>query len=83
MTPRGILGLCRAHMTHLRTHPPIYTLPFTLLLCHKPLGELQRLTKSQEVHISSDDGFQNFITSTLLKIGSSVSQSSRNVSFLP
>ena len=52
-----------------------------MLQCYKPLGILQRVTKSQKVHISSDDGFPNFITSTLLKIGSTVSHSSRNTSF--
>ena len=54
MTPRGILGLCCAHMAQLMTHPAIYTLPFTLLLCYI----LQRVTKSQKVHISSHDELQ-------------------------
>ena len=42
----------------LMTHPAIYTLPFTLQLCYKPLGILQRVTKSQKVHISSHDKLQ-------------------------
>ena len=40
------------------THPAVYTLPFTLHLCYKPLGILQRVTKSQKVHISSHDVLQ-------------------------
>ena len=58
MTPGGILGLCCAHIAQLMTHPAIYTLPFTLQLCYKPLGILQRVTKSQKVHISSHDELQ-------------------------
>ena len=68
MTPRGTPELCYAHIVQLMTHSAMY----------KPLGILQRVTKSQKVHISSDDGFSNFITSTLLKIGLRVSHSSRN-----
>ena len=59
MTPRGTLGLCCVHIAQLMTHPAIYTLPFTLQLCYKPLGILQRVTKSQKVHISIYDGLQN------------------------
>ena len=81
MTPRGTLGLCCAHIAQLMTHPAIYTLPFTLQLCYKPLGILQRVTKSHKVHISSDDRFPHFITSALLKIGSRVSHSDKNTSF--
>ena len=55
MTPRGILGLCCVHIAKLVTHAAVYTLPFTLQLCYKPLGILQRVTKSQKVHISSHD----------------------------
>ena len=40
------------------THPAVYTLPFTLQLCYKSLGILQRVTKSQKVHISSHDVLQ-------------------------
>ena len=58
MTPRRTLGLCCVHTAQLMTHPAIYTLPFTLQLCYKPLGILQRVTKSQKVHISSHDGLQ-------------------------
>ena len=74
MTPRGTLGLCCVHIAQLMTHSAVYTLPFTLQLCCKPPGILQRVTKSQKVHISSHDGLQNFITSTLLTIGSRVCQ---------
>ena len=55
MTPRGTLGLCCVHIAQLVTHPAVYTLPFTLQLCYKPLGILQRATKSQKVHILSHD----------------------------
>ena len=58
MTPRGTLGLCCVHIAQLMTHLAIYTLPFTLQLCYKPLGILQRVTKSQKVHISSHDVLQ-------------------------
>ena len=47
------------HIAQLMTHPAIYTLPFTLQLCYKPLEILQRVTKSQKVHISIHDGLQN------------------------
>ena len=55
MTPRGTLGLCCVHIAQLMTHPAVYTLPLTLKLGYKPLGILQRVTKSQKVHISSHD----------------------------
>ena len=58
MTPRGTLGLYCVHIAQLMTHPVVYTLPFTLQLCYKALGILQRATKSQKVHISSHDGLQ-------------------------
>ena len=58
MTPRGTLGLCCVHIAQLVTHPAVYTLPFTLQLCYKPLGILQRVTKSQKIHISSHDELQ-------------------------
>ena len=58
MIPRGTLGLCCVHIAHLMTHPAVYTLPFTLQLCYKPLGILQRITKNQKVHISSHDVLQ-------------------------
>ena len=59
VTPRETLGLCCVHIAQLMTHPAIYTLPFTLQLCYKPLGILQRVTKSQKVHISDHDGLEN------------------------
>ena len=55
MTPRGTLGLFCVHIAQLVTHLAVYTLLFTLKLCYKPLGILQRVTKSQKVHISSHD----------------------------
>ena len=58
MTPRRTLGLCSVHIIQLVTHPVVYTLPFTLQLCYKSLGILQRVTKSQNVHISSHDGLK-------------------------
>ena len=48
MTPRGTRGLCCVHIAQLMTHPAVY----------KPLGILQRVTKSQKVHMSSHDGLQ-------------------------
>ena len=58
MTPSWTFGLCCVYITQLMTHPAVYTLPFTLQLCYKPLGTLQRVTKSQKVHISSHDVLQ-------------------------
>ena len=58
MTPRGTLGLCCVHIAQLMTHVAIYTLPFTLQLCYKFPGILQRVTKSQKVHISNHDVLQ-------------------------
>ena len=55
MTPRGTLGLCCLHIAQLMTYPAVYTLPFTLQLCSKPLDILQRVTKSQKIHISNRD----------------------------
>ena len=46
MTPGGTLGLSCVHYALLLTHPAIYTLPFSLQLCYKPLGILKRVTKS-------------------------------------
>ena len=59
MTPRETLGLCCVHIAPLMTHPTIYTLQFSLQLCYKRLGILQRVTKSLNVHISFHDGLQN------------------------
>ena len=63
MTPRGTLGLFCVYIDQLMAHTAIYTLPFTLQLCYKPLGILQRVDKSQRVHISTHDSLiprQNF-----------------------
>ena len=61
MTPRGTLGLCCVHIAQLMTHPAVYTLPFTLQLRYKPLSILQRVTKSQKVHISGHDVLQKLL----------------------
>ena len=58
MTSRGTLGLCCVNIAQIMTHPAIYTLLFTLKLYYKLLGILQRVTKSQKVHISSHDGLK-------------------------
>ena len=55
MALRETLGLCCVHIAQLMTHPAVYTLPFTWQLCYKPLRILQRVTKSQKVHVSSHD----------------------------
>ena len=59
MTPRGALGLFCVHIAQLITHLGVCRLSFTLQLWYEPLGILQRLTKSQNVHISSQDGLQH------------------------
>ena len=74
MTPRGTIGLCCVHIAQLMTHPGVYTLPFTLQLCYKRLGILQRVTKSQKVHISSHDGLKKLQNINLLDIGPKASQ---------
>ena len=79
MTQRGTLGLCCVHIAQLVTNPAVNTLPFTLQLFYKSLGTLQRVPKSQNVHISSHDGFQKFRTLTLLNIGPRVSHSEDRV----
>ena len=75
MTPRGTVGLYCVHIDQLITYPAVYTLLFTLQLCYKPLGILQRVTKSRKARISSHDGLQNFLLSTFLSIGPRVSKS--------
>ena len=89
MTPRGTLGLCCVHIAQLMTHPAIYITPFTLQLCYKPLDILQRVTKSQKVHISGHDGLGNLHNINFFDIGQRVSQrrnrvagSSNNVSII-
>ena len=83
MTPRGTLGLCCVHIAQLVTHPGVYTLPFTLQLCYKPLGILQKVTNSQKIHISSHDALENFIRSTFHHVYNilSVFDSSANFPF--
>ena len=58
MTSRGTLGLCCVDIAQIMTHPAIYTLLFTLKLYYKLLDILQKVTKSQKVHISSHDGLK-------------------------
>ena len=65
VTPRGTLGLCYVHIAQLMAHPAIYTTAFTLQLCYRPLGILQRVTNSQKVHISNHDGLKNLHTINL------------------
>ena len=56
--PRGALELCCVRIAQLMTHPAVYKLPFTLQLCYRTLGILQRVTESQKVLILSHDGLQ-------------------------
>ena len=49
ITPGGTIGLCCVYIAQLMSHTAIYTLPITLHLYYKPLGILQRVTKSQRV----------------------------------
>ena len=58
MIQRGTFGLCCIHIAQLMTHPAVYLLPFTLQLCYKPFGRIQRVTKSQKADISSHDVLQ-------------------------
>ena len=74
MTPRETLGLCCVHIAQLMTHPAIYTTPFTLQLRYKPLGILERVTKSQKVHISSHDGLKKPHSINYQNTGHRVSQ---------
>ena len=69
MIPRETLGLCCVHIppcersllvmwcSHVAINDSstIFTLHFTLQLCYKSLGILQRITKSQKVHFSRHD----------------------------
>ena len=66
MTPRGTFELCCVYIAQLMTHTAIHTLPFTLQLCYKPLGILQRIIKSQMVYISSRD--KNYTTCILITV---------------
>ena len=67
MTPRETVRLRYVNIAQLMTYPAIYKLPFTLQLHYKPHGILlQRVTKSQEVHILSTNRLRNFITSPCL-----------------
>ena len=65
------------------THPAIYTTPFTLQLCHKPLGILQRVTKRQKVHISNHDGLENLLNINFFDTGHKVSQKGNRVAGIP
>ena len=62
-------------IAQLMTHPAIYTTPFTLQLCYKPLAILQRVTKSQKVLKSDHDGLKNLRNiNFIFDIGYRVSQ---------
>ena len=76
---RGTLWLCCVHIHQLMAHPAVFTLPFTLQLCYRPLGILQRVSESQKVHFSSHDELKNFITSTLVNIGPRVFQGGERI----
>ena len=82
---RGTLWLLCVHIAQLMTHPSGYTLWFTLQLCYKHLGVLQRVPKSLKVHFSRHDRLQTFTTSSLLNIGPRVppewGRSNRNLPF--
>ena len=56
------------------TSPAVYRSPSTLQLHLKYLETLQRVTKSHKVYASSYDGFQIFIRSTLIKVGSTYTE---------
>ena len=75
MTTRGTVGLCCVHIDQLITYPALDTILFTLQLCYKSLGILQRVTKSQKAHISSHDGLKTFLRSTFLTICPRLSKS--------
>ena len=49
--------LCCVHFAQLKIHPATYTLLFTF-------WHTEKVTKGQNVHKSSRDGLQNFITPT-------------------
>ena len=79
MTPRGILGLGCVHVAELMTYRLFkhYHLRCYML---QTLGIRQMVRKSQKVHLSNHDEFQNFITLTFLNIiGPMVSQSEDRV----
>ena len=67
MTPRGTFELCCVHIAPLMTDLAIYTIPFTLPLCYKLLSILQRVTKSQKVDISSQDGLQKLLSISFVR----------------
>ena len=82
MIPRGTRGLCCVNIAQLMTHPAVYTILFPLKLCYKSLAILQRVTKSQKVHISNHNGFEklyniNFVSHRLQGFPNR-EQSSRN-----
>ena len=56
---RATVGLCYAHIPQLITHRAYAT----------NLSIPQRVTESQNVHLSSHDGLPNFLTSNMLHIG--------------
>ena len=84
MTPRGTLGLCCVHIAQLVTHLSVYTLSFTLQLCYKPLGILQRVIKVKKFIYQIMMYCKNFTTLTFLDIGPKVFSGSgqRNENFL-
>ena len=82
---RWTLWLWCVHIAQLMTHPSGSTLLFALQSCYKPLGVLQRVSKSLKVHFSIHDIFQIFSTWFLLNISPGVlpewGRSNRDLSF--
>ena len=81
MIPIGTFGLCCIDIFKVMTYWGNYVIPFTLQLCYKPLGKLQRVTKSQKLIYQVMMDYKNFITSSLFDICYRVFQrekSSRN-----
>ena len=87
MTSRRTLGLCCGYIPQLRKTLRLFCVHIPQLITHsiylkntvyfavmlQASWNTAEDTNSQQVHISSHDGFQNFITSTLLIIGLRVS----------
>ena len=59
--------MCCAHIAQLMTHLAIYAIPLTLQLCYKPLGILQRVTKSEKVIYQVMMNFKNFVSERVEK----------------
>ena len=75
---KSVLGLL---LIWFMVHPVGYISSFgnTSCSCYNPLDIFQRVTKSLKVHFSSPNELQSVITSTLVNIGPSSSQSGDKV----